>query len=117
MDKMKNTIRSAFTDAVRYWEKKRIAYNIGLLLIAGGYFIHNMPQSIDAFSFDSVLILFVLAVLANVFFSAAYIVDVFLQMTDFAAPWRKRRWILFAIGFVLAAIITRFISMDIFTHK
>ena len=115
MDEMKSLIRSAFTDAVRYWEKKRIIYNVGLLLIVGGYFIHSMPLSVDVISFDSILILFVLAVLANIFYSAAYIVDVFLQLTDFAAIWRKKRWILFTIGFVLAAIITRFISMDIFT--
>ena len=110
-------MRSAFTDAVQYWEKKRIIYNIGLLLIVGGYFIYNTPQSVDVISFNFILILFVLAILANVFYSSAYIVDVFLQFTDFAAVWRKRRWILFTIGFVLAAVITRFISMDIFVSS
>jgi len=44
-------------------------------------------------------------------------VDVFLQLTDFADVWRKKRWILFTIGFVFAAIITRFISMDIFVSS
>lgn len=114
---MNDTMRSAFTDALRYWEKKRIIYNIGLLLIVGGYFIHYMLQSAAVISFDSVLMLFILAVLANVVYSSAYIVDVFLQLTDFADVWRKRRWILFTIGFAFAAIITRFISMDIFVSS
>jgi hypothetical protein len=112
--KMSNDMRSALSNAVRYWEKMRVVYNIGLLLILGGYFIYNLPQSLEGISFNFFLILLVLAILANVFYSCAYIVDVFLQLTDFAAVWRKRRWILFTIGFVLAAIITRFISMDIF---
>jgi hypothetical protein len=107
-------MRSALSDAVRFWEKKRIIYNIGLLLIVVGYFIHYMLQSAAVISFDSVLMLFILAVLANVVYSSAYIVDVFLQLTEFAAVWRKRRWILFIIGFIFAAIITRFIAMDIF---
>ena len=111
---MNDTIRSSFTDALRYWEKNRIVYNIGLLLIVVGYFIYYLLQAAAVISFDSVLRLFVLAVLANIFYSSAYVVDVFLQLTDFADVWRKRRWILFTIGFVFAAIITRFISMDLF---
>ena len=69
MDNMDNKIRSAFTDAVRYWEKKRIIYNIGLAFIVCGYFIYYMLQSTDVISFDSILMLFVLSVLANVVYS------------------------------------------------
>jgi len=111
---MNDDTRSALSDAVRYWEKMRVVYNIGLLLIVAGHFIYNMPRSVDVINVDFILMFIVLAVLANVFYSAAYIVDVFLQLTDLAAVWRKKRWILFTIGFIFAAIITRFVSMDIF---
>jgi len=114
---MNDAIRSALTDALRYWEKKRVVYNLGLLLIVVGYFIHYRLQSVAVINVDNVLSLFVLAVLANVFYSSAYIVDVFLQLTEYAAIWKKRRWILFTIGFCFAAIIARFISMDIFVSS
>ena len=81
------------------------------------HFFYYLSRSADVISFNSVLQLFVLAVMANVFYIAAYLVDVFLLLTEYAAVWRKRRWILFTIGFVFTAIIARFISMDLFVSS
>ena len=58
--------------------------------------------------------LFLLAVVANVFYCAAYIVDVAAQSSEFRKTWQRHRWILFAVGTTFASIIARFISMDMF---
>ncbi|MBN1153691.1 hypothetical protein JXB12_02080 [candidate division KSB1 bacterium] len=107
-------MKEIFSNAIRYWEKKRIFYNLGLLVIVIIYFIKHLPKSLDTITFDWMLIFFVLAVLANVCYSFAYIVDIYLQFSEFSESWKKRRWILFVIGLSLAAVITRFFAMDMF---
>jgi len=58
--------------------------------------------------------LILLAVVANVAYCAAYLVDIFAQMSGFRELWRSARWILFAVGLTFAAILTRFASIGMF---
>jgi hypothetical protein len=67
-------------------------------------------------SFDSVLSFFILAVLANIAFCAAYPVDIFAQMSSFNVVWLKVRWFLLFIGLLFASIITRFMIMGFFIN-
>ena len=109
-------LNEIITEAIRYWEQKRIIYNVGLFIITAISFATALPESLDNIRIMLVFQIFILAVLANVAYSAAYIVDVFVLHSDFASIWRKYRWILFAIGFAFAAINTWFISVGIFTN-
>lgn len=109
-------MKEIFSDAIKYWEKKRILYNIGLAVIVLIYFIAGLPGSINVIDFNWALILIVLALIANVLYCFAYFVDVYVQFSEYAEIWKKYRWILFVIGFCLAAIITRFMVMDIFNR-
>jgi hypothetical protein len=59
-------VREAVSDAIGYWEPRRIAHNSVLALIVLAYFALNWPRSRTAVSFDGLLIVFVLAVLANI---------------------------------------------------
>ena len=52
--------------------------------------------------------------MANVAYCAAYIVDIFAQASGFRDIWRRSRKLLFVIGTLFAAIITRFIAMGMF---
>ncbi len=63
---------------------------------------------------DLILVLFVLAVLANVCYCAAYIVDIFNQFTAFRSIWLRFRWLLLALGTCFAAIATYYISGVLF---
>jgi hypothetical protein len=85
-----------------------------LAAIVIGYFLLNLPASKSALSFDGLLILFGLAVLANVVYCSAYVVDIFAQVSGFRDRWRDLRWILFTVGVLFAAIITRFYALMIF---
>jgi hypothetical protein len=63
---------------------------------------------------DFCLGLFLLAVIANAAYSAAYIVDIFAQASGFRETWRRYRKLLLVVGTLFAAIITRFIAMGMF---
>ena len=108
------TIREAATDAIRFWEPRRLIYNATLALIVIGYFVAYLPESKAFVSVDRVLGLFNLAVMANVAYCASYVVDVFVQASGFREEWRRVRWVLFAIGLGFASILTRFMVLGVF---
>jgi hypothetical protein len=108
------TLRSYFTDAIRYWEHKRILYNLILAIVVLVYFVAGLPLSKRSLSLDTAFLVFLLAVLANVAYCAAYIADIFAQMSGFRERWRDHRAILFVLGLIFAGIITRFWAIGIF---
>ena|SRR5438128_9021093 len=80
------TFREAVTNAIRYWEPRRIVYNVLLALIVISYFVYfrkSSPSTKTKISFDGVLGLFLLAVLANAAYCAAYPVDIFAQWSSY----------------------------------
>jgi hypothetical protein len=111
------TLRESLTDAIRYWEPLRLAYNAVLAVIVLIYFWIGYPASKAEFSVDGILILFLLAVLANVAYCAAYLVDIFAQSSGYRETWRKNRWVLFAIGLLFAGTITRFWAAAMFSSS
>jgi hypothetical protein len=109
-----STLRDYFTDAIKFWEPRRVIYNLVLAAIVIMYFAAGYPSSKAVLSIDFLLGLFLLAVAANIAYCAAYLVDVFVQASGFREVWQSSRWVLFAIGTTFAAIITRFIAMGMF---
>ena len=59
-------VREALTSAIRFWEPRRLIYNV------------------------------------------------FVQASAFRDEWRRRRWVLFVIGTVVAAVLARFVAMGPF---
>lgn len=111
------SLRERLTDGIRYWEPRRILYNVVLAAIVMFYFAVSYPASRRALSLDEILLVFLMAVLANVAYCAAYVPDVFAQSSGLSESWRKYRWIVLAIGLVFAGIITRFISIAMFSGQ
>jgi len=112
-----STLRLAATNAIKYWEPRRILYNFVLAAIVVIYFMKGLPQSRQLLTFDLFLLLFVLAVLANVAYCAAYVVDVFAQGTALRDRWLKYRWLLLAIGICFAAVLTRFWALALLNPR
>lgn len=108
------TLRESVTGAIRYWEPRRLIYNAVLAVIVLVYFGINYPASRSIVSVDFVLSLFLLCVLANVAYCAAYPIDIFVCASSYREQWRKYRWIIFTIGLLFAAIITRFFALGMF---
>ena len=109
------TFRESLTDAIRYWEPLRLAYNAVLAVIVLIYFWRGYPASKMSLSVDAGLFIFLLAVLANVAYCAVYLVDVFAQSSGYRETWRKNRWVLFAIGLIFAGVLTRFWAAAMFS--
>lgn len=110
----RSALREYTTDAIRFWEPWRIVYNLALAAIVILYFALGYPQSKSLISVDFCLGIFLLAVVANVAYCAAYIVDIFAQASGFREVWQRYRKLLFVIGTLFAVIITRFIVMGMF---
>ena len=110
------TISELLTDAIRYWELRRIAYNAILVAIVVAVFVLQWPESRSVMSVDLLLRFFILAVLANVAYCAAYVVDIAVQLSAFRTSWKRYRWVLFLIGVVFASIIARFIAAGAIRH-
>jgi hypothetical protein len=106
--------REKLSDAIRFWEVGRIFYNLWLAAIVVIYFVINMPGSKALMQADALMSLFILAVLANVAYCAAYPVDVFVQMSGVREIWRTVRWVLFVIGMMFAGILTRWVAIGMF---
>jgi len=106
--------RDYATDAIKFWEPLRVAYNLVLTAVVVIYFVVSYPLSRAILSVDFCLGLFLLAVIANVAYCAAYIVDIFAQASGFRELWQRYRWLLFAIGTTFAAIVTRFVAIGMF---
>jgi hypothetical protein len=111
------TLREAVTSAIGYWEPRRLVYNCVLAVVVLGCFGLNYPASKSTVSLDFVFLLFLLAVLANVAYCAAYVIDVFASASGYREQWWKLRWIIFTIGVLFAAIITRFFALGFFGRK
>src|SRR5207247_7008468 len=106
--------REAATDALGYWERRRILYNVVLALVAVGHFLAALPGSRTRLSWDTLFALFLLAVLANVCYSAAYLADLFVQLSGFRIAWTRWRWGLLLVGTAFASIVAHYCAEGIF---
>jgi hypothetical protein len=114
---VKTTLREMVTDAIRYWEPRRLAYNGVLAAIVIAYFCMALSQSRSALSVNGILFLIILTVLANLCYCAAYVADVFAQFSGFRDVWLRWRWVLFTVGVAFAGIITRFFALAFFSSS
>jgi hypothetical protein len=108
------SLRESATDAIAYWEHRRLAYNLALAAVVIACFVFTLPVSKTTLSVDTLLTLFLLAVLANVAYCAAYVADTFAQASAFRDKWRNYRWILFAVGISFAGVLARFLALALF---
>jgi hypothetical protein len=101
-------------NALRYWEPRRLVFNGVLALVVLTHFLLAWPDSRSRLSFDLLLGIFILAVLANVCYCAVYAVDLFVQFSGLHAPWRAGRIVVLIVGTAFAATITHFLAQGMF---
>jgi len=114
MDEFKHSV----ADALRYWEPRRVLYNGVLTAVAVSWVVltwpHFRPVQLwgvpPGDTHPALLILVVLAFLANVCYCAAYLVDIPLQLTF--VTWRKYRWALLLTGTLFAILVENYWIAD-----
>ncbi len=108
------TFREALSDAIRYWEPRRLIFNLALLLVVAGTFVASLPVSRRALGAEPMLALFILAVLANVAYCAAYVPDLAMQFSSFRVSWQRFRWLLLTVGILFASAVAYFFAAGMF---
>ena len=107
-------MKEILTDAIRYWEPRRIVYNAVLFGVTLAVFLSYLPGSTSRLNINTAQLLFIAAVLANVVYCAAYVVDIAAQLSEVRPTWRRYRWILLVIGIIFAVIIARAFAHSLF---
>jgi hypothetical protein len=111
MDQANSTLapglfKAVVRDAVHFWEPRRLVYTLILAAVTVAWVILTWPHFRPALTLDSLLKLLVLAVIANVAYSAVYAADIPLQLSSIRGPWQRHRWILWLVGMLFAMLIT-----------
>lgn len=110
--KASGQFREIVTDAIGYWERHRILYNVILATVVALWFMVTWPHFKPALTLQTLVFLFVLAVLANICYCAAYLADVPLQFSLFRVVWRRWRWGLWTVGVIFAVVIANYWIAD-----
>jgi len=109
-------IKRVSTDAISFWEWRRLLYNgillvttlvcYGVVSVGDWWRVHVRPRT--------VLILFLMAVGANILYCSAYPVDLFVQLSNYQDTWKRYRWLLFVLGTAVAVIFAAVSSVSLF---
>jgi hypothetical protein len=100
--------QSAFFSAARYWEKRRPLYNLFLAAVTIFWVVLSWPHFRPAMNPGNLFRLLGLALIANVCYCAAYLVDLPLQLSALSGSWSRGRWTLWLIGTAFAMLLTSY---------
>ena len=104
--------RALLAGAIRFWEPRRLVYNFLLASVVVIWLVATWPHFRVAFTLSSLLLLAALALLANVCYCAVYFVDIPMQRSSFGSVWRRRRWVLWLLGTLLAIVLANYWIVD-----
>jgi hypothetical protein len=104
--------RNSLSQSAHYWEPRRLIYNAVLAAVTLLWFVGTWPHFRPALNPGDLLRLAGLALLANVCYSAAYLVDLPLQRSALNAVWNRRRWGLWLTGTIFATVLTNYWIAD-----
>ena len=103
---------SALREAAQWWEPRRILYNFALAGIFVALTVRTWPRLRPELDSSAVAPLIVLALLANLCYCAAYVVD----LAVFSAPAPQHRdrwrWALFSAGTLFAMFFETYWFLD-----
>jgi hypothetical protein len=104
--------RAAFREAARYWEPRRIIYNALLVAVVFAWVWGTWPHFRGALAWATLPPMAFLALMANVCYSTAYLVDIPLLQSSASNVWRRRRWILWLVGTAIAFVLANYWIAD-----
>jgi hypothetical protein len=107
-----HSLRATLADAARFWEPRRILYNLVLTAVVVAWLVATWPHFRPALTLPSLGALVVLALLANACYSAACLVDMPLQRSLFAIRSEPRRAALWWTGMLLALLLANYWIAD-----
>ena len=95
----------ALRDAIKYWELRRVPYNLLLAALFGAWVMVTWPVFRPAVVLPHLPELVALALIANFLYCAAYVAELAFHQS---AAWERWRWVLWLVGTALALLITQY---------
>jgi hypothetical protein len=105
-------IRGSLAEAARFWEPRRLVYNAVLAAFVVAWIVRTWPHFRPAMTMENLGRLMILALLANVCYSAAYVMDFLIQQSAVTSSRRLQRSALWVVGMVLAVLFENYWIAD-----
>jgi hypothetical protein len=105
-------LREILIDAARFWEPRRLIYNLVLAVVVVIWVVASWPHFRPMFTLHSLLLLSILALLANVCYCAAYLVDIPMQSMSAGVALKRLRWGLWVLGTLFAILFENYWIVD-----
>jgi hypothetical protein len=107
-----NQWRNSFLEAIRFWEPRRLIYNLLLLAVTVTWVLATWPHFRPAMNLIAALQISVLGLLANVCYSAAYLMEFALQGASSGKLRQSLRWAVWLVGTILAFVLANYWIAD-----
>jgi hypothetical protein len=104
--------RHRLSSASRFWEPRRVIYNLVLTAVVAVWVIFTWPHFRPAINLTFLLLLIVLAALANVCYSAAYFVELTIRASVSSVNLNRQRWALWLLGMSFAVVLENYWIVD-----
>jgi hypothetical protein len=106
------SFRVGLADAARFWEPRRLVYNLILSVVTVLWVVKTWPHFRPALTLSSLFPLSILVLIANACYSAAYFLDLPMQSSSFGASRNRFRWGLWLLGTLFAIVLTSYWIVD-----
>jgi len=104
--------RKGLRDAARFWEPRRLLYNLLLLTVVLLWVTNTWPHFRPAITLQSLGIMTMLALLANLCYCAAYLAEILIQNAPSSVAWNRQRWAVWVVGTLLAILFANYWIAD-----
>jgi hypothetical protein len=104
--------RDRLIGARRFWEPQRAIYNLVLTVIMAFWVLFTWPHFRPAINLNALLLLIVLAALANICYSAAYFVELTIRGSANSVNLNRQRWLLWSMGMIFAVVLENYWIVD-----
>ena len=94
---------------LRYWEPRRILFNLILAAVVVGWVVLTWPHFNVPLTGEAIVFLPFAAIVMNLCYSAVYLVDLPLQQSS---TWLRWRWGLWLLGTLLALLLENYWIAD-----
>jgi hypothetical protein len=98
--------------APRFWEPRRLFYNLALSAVVLLWLVLTWPHFRPALALSPLLAMLVLALLANLCYSAAYLVEIPIQQLLPVEYWNRSRWAVWIFGTLFALLLENYWIAD-----
>ncbi len=99
-------------NAARFWEPRRLLYNLLLFGVFLIWIVKTWPHFRPAMTLESLGIMTVLALLANLCYCTAYLAEILIQNASASTVWNRQRWAVWVVGTLFAIFFANYWIAD-----